>query len=150
MPAHEIAARTGLKVRKVNQNIETLVKESMIHFGMKWNRHGKGSSLVLGVIRFDPSETTSDYINDWLGLRNPNEYWYSRVSLDEPVVFAIFSVNNVQRLETLTKDIQNQKWAKSVSTMISYSSTNLDIPHITNLVELLTSHNLWPAPDMRS
>ncbi|MGY5871533.1 MAG: winged helix-turn-helix transcriptional regulator [Candidatus Thorarchaeota archaeon] len=142
MPAHEIATRTGLKIRKVNQNLETLVGESMIHFGMKWNRHGKGASLVLGVIKYDSSQTTPDYINDWLSLRNPIEYWYSRVSLDEPVVFAVFSVNNVQYLETLTKEIQNQKWAESVSVMISYSSINLDIPHITKLVDLLTSHGL--------
>ncbi|MFW9983039.1 MAG: winged helix-turn-helix transcriptional regulator [Candidatus Thorarchaeota archaeon] len=150
MPAHEIASRSGLKIRKVNQNLETLVKENMIRFGMKWNRHGRGSSLVLGVIRYDSNQTTSDYINDWLNLRYPDEYWYLRVSLDEPVVFAVFSVNNIQFLETLTKDIQNQEWTESVSVMISYSSTNLDIPHITMLIDLLTSHGLWPAPDERS
>lgn len=150
MPPHEIAARSGITIKKVNQNLETLVAESMVQFGMKWDRHGKGASLVAGVIRYDSSQTTSDYITDWLSLRNPIEYWYSRVSLEEPVVFAIFSVNNIQYLETLMKDIQNQKWAESVSVMICYSSTNLDIPHITQLVDLLTSNGLWPAPDIRS
>ncbi len=150
MPPYEIAARSGLSIRKVNQNLETLVRESMVQFGMKWNRHGKGASLIVGVIRYNPKLTTPDYINDWFSLRNPIEYWYSRKSLEEPVIFSIFGVNNIQYLDTLTKDILNQKWAESVNVMICYSSTNPDIPHITKLIDLLSSHELWPAPDLRS
>jgi DNA-binding Lrp family transcriptional regulator len=142
MPAHEIAAGSGVSVKKVNQNIDILVKENMIHFGIKWNPHAKGTSVVMNLIEYDPTQTNPDYINDWLSLRYPIEFWYLRVSQEKPIVFAVFGISDIRYLETLTKDIMNQTWTASVSVMIGYSSTNLDTLHITKLIALLSSHGL--------
>lgn len=149
MPAHEIAARAGLSIKKVNQNLETLVDENMVRFGMKWNRHGKGTFVALGLIKYDSNLTTPEYITDWLTLRYPIEFWYTRVSMEKLVVFAVLGVSDIIFLETLMKEIQKQEWQESISILIGSSSTNLDIPHITRLIDMLTSHGLWPAVDMR-
>ena len=147
MPAHDIAARSGVSVKRVNQNLETLIGENMVHFGIKWNPHGKGTSVVVGLIEYDSRKTSPDYIDDWLSLRYPIEFWYARVSHEEPLIFAIFGISDIRYLETITKDILNQKWNESVSFMIGHSSTNLDTLHIIKLVDLLSSHGLYPPVD---
>lgn len=149
MPPHEIAARSGLSVKKVNQNLDILIQDNMVIFGIKWNPFGKGTSVVVAPIRYDTKQTTPDYVNDWFITRYPIEFWYSRLSKEEPLLFAIFGISDMKKLEEITRDIQNQKWAEAVSVLIGYSSTNPDTPTMTMLVDLLTIQGLWPPCDKR-
>ncbi len=149
MPPHEIAARSGLSVKKVNQNLDTLITENMVIFGIKWNPFGKGTSVVVVPIHYDNQQTNPDYITDWLSTRFPIEFWYARVSKEHPTLFAIFGIDDIQKLDYMTTEIRNQKWTEAVSVMIGYSSINLDTPPMTMLVDLLSKNHLWPPPDKR-
>jgi DNA-binding Lrp family transcriptional regulator len=150
MQTHEIAARAGLSVKSVEQNLETLVQEKMVLFGIKWNPFGKGTSVVVAPIRYNPKKTTPESINQWFTTHYPTEFWYSRSSMDEPLLFAILGISDISKLEGMAKNLQSQEWTETVSVMIGYSSVNPDTPTMTMLTDLLVSHGLWPPPDKRT
>jgi DNA-binding Lrp family transcriptional regulator len=147
IPTHEIAARSGLSVKSVEQNLGKLVREEMVLFGIKWNPFGKGTSVVVAPVRYNSNKTTPDSIEQWFNTRYPIEFWYSRTSLDEPLLFAILGISDITKLEELTKDLQKKKGVENVTVMIGYTSVNPDtLPH-TMLIDLLTAHKLWPPLD---
>jgi len=150
MPTHEIAARSGLSVKNVEQNLDTLVREEMVSFGIKWNPSGKGTSVVMAPIRYDSKRTTPESIVQWFNTHYPIEFWYSRTSLDDPLIFAILGVSDMTKLEELTRNLQNQDWVEAVSVMIGYSSVNPDMLPMTMLIDLLTAYGLWPPSDRRT
>lgn len=150
MPTHEIAARSGLSVKNIEQNLDTLVREEMVDFGIKWNPFGKGTSVVMAPIKYDTKRATPESINHWFNAHYPIEFWYSRTSLNESLIFAILGVSDISKLEELTRALQNQDWVESVTVMIGYSSVNPDSLPITMLIDLLTTHGLWPASDRRT
>ncbi len=149
MPTHEIAARSKLSVKSVEQNLDTLVREEMVFFGIKWNRIGKGSSIVTAPIKYDSKKATPESIVQWFTIHYPIEFWSYRASLYEPLIFVSLGVNDIFKLEELTRALQNQDWVESVSIMVSYSSVNPDMPPMTMLIDLLTNHGLWPPSDRR-
>ncbi len=150
MPTHEIAARSGLSVKNVEQNLETLVREKMVLFGIKWNPFGKGTSVVAAPVRYNPNKITPESIEQWFSTRYPIEFWYSRTSMDEPLLFVILGMSDITKLEELTKNLQKQEGVENVTVMIGYSSVNPDtLPHFM-LIDLLTAHKLWPPPDRRT
>ena len=149
MPTHEIAARSGLSVKSVELNLDTLVREEMVFFGIKWNRIGKGSSIVTAPIKYDSNKATPESIVQWFITHYPIEFWSCRSSLYEPLIFVSLGVNDIFKLEELMRDLQNQDWVESVSVMISYSSVNPDMPPMTMLIDFLANNRLWPPSDRR-
>jgi DNA-binding Lrp family transcriptional regulator len=149
LPTHEIAARSGLSVKIVEQQLEAFVREEMVTFGIKWNPFGKGTSVAVAPIRFDSNQTTPESIDQWLTTHYPIEFWYSRTSKDDSLIFAILGVSDIKKLEDLTRDLQNQKWVETVSVMIGYSSVNPDSLPMTLLIDLLKNNELWPPSDRR-
>jgi DNA-binding Lrp family transcriptional regulator len=150
MPTHEIAARSGMSVKNVEQNLDKLVREEMVLFGIKWSPFGKGTSVVTAPVRYNPNKTTSESIEQWFNTRYPIEFWYSRTSLDEPLLFAILGMSDITKLEGLTRDLQKQEGVENVTVMIGYSSVNPDTLPYTMLIDLLRAHNMWPPPDRRT
>jgi len=149
MPTHEIAARSGLSVRCVERNLDTLVREEMVFFGIKWNRVGNGTSIAVAIIKYDSEKATPESIVHWFNTHYPIEFWFCRFSLYEPLTFANLGVSYISKLEELTRALQNQDWVESVSVMIGYSSVNPDMPPMTMLIDLLATHGLWPPCDKR-
>ncbi|MFW9768410.1 MAG: winged helix-turn-helix transcriptional regulator [Candidatus Thorarchaeota archaeon] len=150
LPIHEIAARAGLSVKSVEQNLETLVREDMVLFGIKWNPFGKGTSVVAAPVRYNPDRTTPVAIVQWFNTNYPIEFWYSRTSMHEPLLFAILGMSDITKLDELTRDLQKQEGIESVTVMIGYSSVNPDTLSHTMLIDLLTAHDLWPPQDIRT
>lgn len=150
LPTHEIAARTGLSIKSVEQNLETLVREEMVLFGIKWNPFGKGTSVVAAPVRYDPDRTSPDVIKKWFNTNYPIEYWYSRTSVHEHLLFAILGMSDITKLDELTRNLQKLEGIESVTVLIGYSSVNPDTLSHIMLIELLTANDLWPPKDKRT
>jgi DNA-binding Lrp family transcriptional regulator len=122
MSISEIASSTGLTARRVGRTIQQLMNRGVM-FSIRWNLSGGGLDVVIIRIRVDEQQKSLSEVAEWLRAEFPEAFWLPYISADEPLVFAIFVVQNMQTAEKIARTIKDAPFVKSIAVSVQFSET---------------------------
>jgi len=122
MPISDIANQTGLTARRVGRTIQQLMDRGVM-FSVRWNLSAGGLDVVMIRIRIDEHQKSIGEVTEYLRSEFPDEFWLPYISAEEPLVFAIFVVPNMQVAEKIARVIKQAPFAKSVAVSVQFSET---------------------------
>ena len=133
----EIAKKTGLTARRVGKLVDELVSSEALNFSYIWNPNAGDSIAFICRIRYNPKETESEVLDNLMRKTYKIQYFYSHVSVIEPVLFSVFLVDHLFNIQEITKQVRKMPGVKALNTVIYYSVTVLTPLTEKKLVELL-------------
>ncbi|MFX0168978.1 MAG: winged helix-turn-helix transcriptional regulator [Candidatus Hodarchaeota archaeon] len=122
MSISDIANLTGLTARRVGRTIQQLMNRGVM-FSVRWNLSAGGLDVVIIRIRVDELQKSISEVSGWLRSEFPDEFWLPYISADEPLVFAIFVVQNMQIAEKIARTIKEAPFVKSIAVSVQFSET---------------------------
>ena len=113
----DIAQETGLTARRVRKLVHELVESPAIAFTIGYEL---GQEEVPFILRITWNENllNHDKIGPWLEEKFGPLLWEFYISALEPVVFALFSVENVFEIDAISQAIRHEDFVKTVKTLI--------------------------------
>jgi DNA-binding Lrp family transcriptional regulator len=122
MPISDIANLTGLTARRVGRTIQQLMDHGVM-FSVRWNLSAGGLDVVMIRIRVDEKQKSISEVAEWLRSEFPDEFWLPYISAENPLVFAIFVVQNMQIAEKIARVIKEASFVKSTAVSVQFSET---------------------------
>lgn len=137
MSIADIAKSSGMTARRVRRAIEDLQEGGGVEFAVFWNLGKGGLTEVLIRIEWDEKTSSSDELIDWLRREYPLEFWSPFASATEPVVFARFIVDELEKAESISRAVRRAAFVKSIATLVFYSNKLFDWPGVVELKNML-------------
>jgi DNA-binding Lrp family transcriptional regulator len=122
MSISDLANHTGLTARRVGRTIQQLMNRGVM-FSIRWNLSAGGLDVVIIRIRVDEQQKTLSEVAEWLPAEYPEAFWLPYISADEPLVFAIFVVQNMQTAEKIARTIKDAPFVQSIAVSVQFSET---------------------------
>jgi DNA-binding Lrp family transcriptional regulator len=122
MSISDIANHTGLTARRVGRTIQQLMNRGVM-FSTRWNLSAGGLDVVIIRIQVDEQQKTLSEVAEWLRAAFPDVFWLPYISADEPLVFAIFVVQNMQTAEKIARTIKDAPFVQSIAVSVQFSET---------------------------
>lgn len=122
MSISDIATRTGLTARRVGRTIQQLMNRGVM-FSVRWNLSAGGLDVIIIRIKVDELQKSIMDVAEWLRSKFPDSFWLPYISAKEPLVFAIFVVQNMQVAEQIARTIKNAPFVKSIAVSVQFSET---------------------------
>ena len=117
MPIIDIAQKTGLTARRVRKLVHEMVNSSAIRFTIGYEL-GQDEVPFILRISWDESILKHDKIGSWLEDKFGPLLWEFYISALEPVVFGLFSVENVYEIDSIAREVRSEDYVKTVKTLI--------------------------------
>jgi DNA-binding Lrp family transcriptional regulator len=113
----DIAHKTGLTARRVRKIVQNMVESSAINFTIGYEL---GQEEIPFILRISWEETLFDHekIKSWLEDTFGPLIWELWISAIEPTVFVLFSVENVNEIDSIAREVRHQEFVKTVKTLI--------------------------------
>jgi hypothetical protein len=74
-------------------------------------------------IQIDEKQKSINEVAEWLRSEFPDEFWLPYISAEEPLVFALFVVRNMQIAEKISRAIKEVPFVKSIAVSVQFSET---------------------------
>ncbi|MFX1559407.1 MAG: winged helix-turn-helix transcriptional regulator [Promethearchaeota archaeon] len=149
MPVSNIAKGTGFTPRRVRKILQELHECGGVHFTIGYNIFALGDMEYRLKIRFDESQTTgSDIIMD-LYQKYPNEFWWSSITTNEPIVDVGLIIDRPGKGVPIIQDLKEASFIKSIEDYVSYPRVvgNM-LPLRVKLEEILIEAGLLTESDI--
>ena len=117
MPIIDIAQKTGLTARRVRRLVREMVESPAIHFTIGYELGQEEVPFILRI-SWDEKLLNHNEIEPWLVDKFGPLLWEFYISALEPVVFALFSVENVFEIDSIARTIRSENFVNSVKTII--------------------------------
>ncbi|MHA2428248.1 MAG: hypothetical protein ACXADB_09520, partial [Candidatus Hermodarchaeia archaeon] len=82
-----------------------------------------GLDVVMIRIQIDEKQKSINEVAEWLRSEFPDEFWLPYISAEEPLVFALFVVRNMQIAEKISRAIKEVPFVKSIAVSVQFSET---------------------------
>jgi DNA-binding Lrp family transcriptional regulator len=113
----DIAQQTGLTARRARKLVHEMIDNPAIQFTIGYELGQEEVPFIL-QISWDESLIKQDKIGLWLEDKFGPLLWEIYVSALEPVVFGLFSVENVYEIDSIARQVRHEDFVKSVKTLI--------------------------------
>ena len=133
----DIRKKIQLSIKKIRKTIEFLQESGAVQFGVHLYPGADGMIEYIVKIELDEKKINSSDTIDWLCNLFPNEFWQPLVSATEPVIFAKFIVESMRDAERILQIIRNQRFIKSASGFVHYSSEELCMPGEVEILQMI-------------
>ncbi len=133
----DIAQKSGLTARRVSRLVEELVSSGAFDFSFVWNPNAGESVAFICKVRYDPRNTEPEKIDTLMRDSYPIAYFYSHISVIEPVMFSVFLVDHLFDIQKISKQVRKLQGVTAINTMIYYNATVLEPITRTKMMELL-------------
>lgn len=117
MPIIDIAQKTGLTARRVRKLVREMVESPAIQFTIGYELGQEEVPFILRI-SWDEQVLKHDKIKPWLEDKFGSLLWEFYLSALEPVVFTLFSVENVFEIDSIARAIRREPFVKTVKTLI--------------------------------
>jgi DNA-binding Lrp family transcriptional regulator len=117
MPVIDIAQKAGLTARRVRKLVREMVESPAIQFSIGYELGQEEVPFILRI-SWDEKLLNHDEIKPWLEDKFGSLLWEFYISALEPVVFALFSVENVNEIDSIARSIRHEDFVKTVKTLI--------------------------------
>ena len=114
--------------RRVRKALQELHDGDGVHFGIYWNLGAGELTEVHLKIQWDDKKASADDVVQWLKKNYPQEFWSPFISATSPILFARFIVDELEKAESISREVRQADFAKSVSALVFYSNNLFDWP----------------------
>ncbi|MGY5865362.1 MAG: winged helix-turn-helix transcriptional regulator [Candidatus Thorarchaeota archaeon] len=120
----EISRCSKLSARITRRTINELQEKRAVRYTVRWDINAVDNISFWIIIRWNQKKMTHEGLIDELDNRFPNDYWTSFVVATEPIVFARFVVDDLQRAYQITGEMKTMDFVKTTETLVCYSSSD--------------------------
>jgi len=117
MPTKRISEITGLTVRRTRKTISTLLESETISLGIRWNLSAGEGFVFLLKINWDEKTGSLEDVLLFISDNFPVAFYGPLVSATEPVIFAVFVVDQFKDADLISKKIAGASFVKSCQTL---------------------------------
>lgn len=119
MSIADISDQTGLTARRVRRLVTELVESNAIDFRALLELGSAESIPFLARVLWDESTTGYSELASWLQENFELHLWESYISASEPVLFSLFTADDLSRVDSIAREIRKNESVISVKVMIS-------------------------------
>ncbi|MHA1966103.1 MAG: winged helix-turn-helix transcriptional regulator [Candidatus Thorarchaeota archaeon] len=149
MPVSQIAKGTGFTPRRVRKILQELQEGGGIHFTIGYNIFALGDMEYRLKFRFDDSITTGQDIIMDLYQKFPDEFWWSSITTNEPIVDVGFIIDRPGRGVPILQNLKQASFIKSIEDYVSYPRVVGNVfPLRIKLEEILIESGLLAESDI--
>ncbi len=142
MSTKEISDRTGLTVRRTRAIINSLLESGAVFLGIRWNLSAGEGFVFLLKIYWDEKMGSLEDLLLFIDAQFPVAFYGPLVSTTEPVIFAVFVVEQFKDADLISKKIASANFVKSCQTLFGRPQESfLDI-RSTRLADMLNDAGL--------
>ncbi|MHA1949447.1 MAG: Lrp/AsnC family transcriptional regulator [Candidatus Thorarchaeota archaeon] len=120
----EIAKCSKLSTRIIRRTINQLQESRVVRFTVRWDINAGDNTSFWIMIRWNQKKATHEALIETLSNDFQNEYWTSFVVATEPIVFARFVVDNLNRASQISEIVKELDFTESTQTLVCYSSSD--------------------------
>lgn len=142
MPTKEISEQTGLTVRRTRTIINNLLESGAIFLGIRWNLSAGEGFVFLLKINWDEKTGSLEDLLLFIGERFPVAFYGPLVSATEPVIFAVFVVEQFKDADLISKKIASAPFVTSCQTLFGRPQVSYPDIRSTRLAEMLEDAGL--------
>jgi DNA-binding Lrp family transcriptional regulator len=122
MSISDISKCSGLSARMVRRALKQLHEGNAVRFTVRWDINAGGNTSFWLIVRWNQKELTHDQLLKNLQEEFPDDYWTSFVVATEPIVFARFVVDDLQKVNQISGILKKLHYVESAQTLVCYSS----------------------------
>lgn len=142
MPISEIAEKSSLTSRRVRNVIDSLQKDEVVFFAIRWALNAGGSIEFFLRIRYDVKVAAHEDVSKWLLDTFPSEFWYPFPSASQPILIARFVVTDFRRIEPIERTVAAAPFVESVSTLVCHAVKKRPRLGVERLREMVSEKGL--------
>ncbi|MGY5876790.1 MAG: winged helix-turn-helix transcriptional regulator [Candidatus Thorarchaeota archaeon] len=120
MPVTHISEKTGLTTKRIRKSLTELYDSGAIRFYTNINLNAGGCTSFVLRTNWDERVTNAQEIIDTIKTRYPDEYWSTRVSASESIMWLIFVVNHIRESEPMIRFVREMRGVTLESTIVAY------------------------------
>ncbi|MHA3964489.1 MAG: winged helix-turn-helix transcriptional regulator [Candidatus Thorarchaeota archaeon SMTZ1-45] len=142
MPTKEISELTGLTVRRTRTNINKLLESGAVSLGIRWNLSAGDGFVFLLRIHWDEKTGSLEDVLVFIGQNFPVAFYGPLISATEPIIFAVFVVEQFKDADLISKRIAGAPFVASCQAL--FGRPSVSFPDIRNarLEEILKGAGL--------
>jgi len=137
MPTKKISELTGLTVRRTRTTIRNLLECGAVSLGIRWNLSAGDGFVFLLRIQWDEKTGSLEDVLLFIGKNFPVAFYGPLVSATEPVVFAVFVVEQFKDADQISKKISGAPFVASCQALFGRPSLSFPDIRSSRLEELL-------------
>jgi DNA-binding Lrp family transcriptional regulator len=123
MPVSKIAKETGLTSRRVRKIISELQWGGGVHLINGYNPFALGDMEYRLKIWFDSTQTTGQDFAKVLAEKYPNEFWWSSVTTNEPILDVGLIINDANQVPPIIREIKANPYITALEDFVTYPRT---------------------------
>jgi len=142
MSTKEISDRTGLTVRRTRAIVNSLLESGAVFLGIRWNLSAGEGFVFLLKINWDEKMGSLEDLLRFIGAQFPVAFYGPLVSTTEPVIFAVFVVDQFKDADLISKKIASANFVKSCQTLFGRPQESFPDIRSTRLADMLNDAGL--------
>ncbi|MFW9812199.1 MAG: winged helix-turn-helix transcriptional regulator [Candidatus Thorarchaeota archaeon] len=122
MSISEISKCSGLSARMTRRALTQLQDSHAVRFTVRWDINAGDNTSFWILVNWNQKLLTHERVTERLHDEFPDDYWTAFVVATEPIVFARFVVDSLQRVNEITSIVKKLDYVESAQTLVCYSS----------------------------
>lgn len=120
MPVSKIAKNTGLTSRRVRKIISELQGSGGVHLLTGYDPFVLGDMEYRLKIWFDSIQTTGQDFAKALAEKYSNEFWWSSVTTNEPILDVGLIINDANQVSPIIQEIKANPYITAIEDFVTY------------------------------
>jgi len=142
MSTKEISDRTGLTVRRTRAIVNSLLESGAVFLGIRWNLSAGEGFVFLLKINWEEKMGSLEDLLRFIGAQFPVAFYGPLISATEPVIFAVFVVDQFKDADLISKKIAGASFVKSCQTLLGRPQESFPDIRSTRLADMLKDAGL--------
>ncbi|MFW9931866.1 MAG: winged helix-turn-helix transcriptional regulator [Candidatus Thorarchaeota archaeon] len=122
MQLSTIADRTGLSAKTVRRILNELIEDAGIWFGSRLHLNSTDGVSFLVRVVWDENQSQLPDVLEWLSTEFSDEYWFPLISVNSPIIFAVFMVAKIKDINVVIEKLRKSPLLTSASAIMGSQS----------------------------
>jgi Lrp/AsnC family leucine-responsive transcriptional regulator len=133
----DLARESGMTARRVRRLVTELVEGDSVLFTANLELGEAGSIPFLARVAWNERVTDYEAVIEWLMSKYPDSLWEWYISVSEPVIFCLFTAEDLNEMNSKAREIRQQDFVDRVKVIVSSYHDGFGGPRSRRLDELI-------------
>jgi len=133
----DLARETGMTARRVRRLVTELVEGDSIRFTANLELAEAGSIPFLARVGWNEKKADYRDVLGWLMGKYPDSLWEWYISVSEPVIFCLFTAEDLNEMNSKAREIRQQDFVDRVKVIVSSYHDGFGGPRSRRLDEMI-------------